>query len=167
MPGFAPVELGLDAQTKRLIVQVTQDITGFHQPTQGRECLSDTIAGSAGGEALQHDMGRRRAGFQRSRDTDELVPLFGDRDRVGLTGSQTGEALRDLGAVEVPEALIGQILEPRHEIEAEQMTQAPQGLGESMGIGRMPLRVQASVVIEDAVVFKYCCSWVQITRPNS
>ncbi len=31
------------------------------------------------------------------------------------------------------------------------MTQAPQGLGESMGVGRMPLGAQAGVVIENAI----------------
>jgi hypothetical protein len=36
-------------------------------------------------------MSRCGARLQRSRDADELVPLFGDRNRIGIAGEQVGK----------------------------------------------------------------------------
>jgi hypothetical protein len=73
--GLAAVELDVDAPTERLIVQVAQDVASFHQPTESGERLGDAVGGAAGSQPLQHDVGRRGARFQRSRDADELIPL--------------------------------------------------------------------------------------------
>src|SRR4051794_37326982 len=109
------VELGLDAQAERLVMQIAQNVAGLHQPAEGGERLGDTIAGTAGGQSLQHDMGRRGARLQRRRNTDQLVPLFGDRDRIGIAGEQAGERVGNPAVVDAPEPLIGQVPETRHE----------------------------------------------------
>lgn len=45
--GLAAVELGLDAQAERLVVQVAQDVAGFHQPAKGGERLGDAVGRAA------------------------------------------------------------------------------------------------------------------------
>src|SRR5208282_2519929 len=39
---------------------IAQNVARLHQPLEGSERLGDTIAGAAGGQSLQHDMGGRR-----------------------------------------------------------------------------------------------------------
>jgi hypothetical protein len=45
--GLAAVELGLDAEAERLVVQVAQDVAGFHQPAKGGERLGDAVGRAA------------------------------------------------------------------------------------------------------------------------
>ena len=75
MAGLAAIELGLDAQTERFIMQVAQDVAGLHQSSESGKRLGDTVAGTAGGQSLQHDMGGRGAGLQRRRDVNSLAIL--------------------------------------------------------------------------------------------
>ena len=62
------------------------------------------------------------------------VPLLDDRHCIGIASKQAGERVGDLTVVDPPEPLIGQVLEARHEVDAEKMAQAPQGLGKAMRI---------------------------------
>jgi hypothetical protein len=95
-------------------------------------------------------MGGRGAGFERRCDTHELIPLFDDRNHIGIAGEQASKQIRDLTVVATPESLIRQILETRHEVDAKKIAQTPQGLGKSMRIGGMHLGVDAGVVVKNA-----------------
>ena len=119
VPGLTTVELGLDARAERRVVQVAQDVAGFDQTAERGQGLGDTVVGTAGGETLQHDMGRCRAGLERGGDADELVPLLADHAGVAGPGEQAGDGVRHRPDTEAPQPLIGQVLEARHEVDAE------------------------------------------------
>jgi hypothetical protein len=86
----------------------------------GRNAL---VVGTAGGQALQHDVGRSGAGLERGGDAHELVPLLNDQGGVEGAGEQVGHGIGDHRSLRTPEALVDQILEARHEVDAEQMAQ--------------------------------------------
>ena len=131
--GFAAVELGLDLPAERRVVEVAQDVARLDQPAERGERLGDAVVGARGGQALQHDMGRGSAGLERGGDAHELVPLL---DNEG--GSTVPANRRPSGPyrhrAQPESAWSGQILEARHEVDAQQGAEAPQGLGEAVGV---------------------------------
>jgi len=59
MAGFTAVELGLDAPAQGRVVEIAQNVARLDQAAERGQRLGDTIVGAAGGETLQHDMGRK------------------------------------------------------------------------------------------------------------
>ena len=149
--GFAAVQLGLDQSAERRVVKVAQDVAGLHQTAEHGQCLGDAVVGAAGGEALQHDMGGSGSGLERCGDADKLVPLLNEESGVDGPGEQVGDGVGDLDAVRTPQSLIGQILDARHEVDAEQMAQAPQGFGEAVGVGGVQTGIEVRGVVEHTI----------------
>ena len=132
---LAAVELQLDGLAQLLFVDVAQDMDGLDQAPELGQCTGQTVGGGRVGEALHDHMGRCHPGFQRRDQTYQLIPLLDNDADVDGAAEQWLERAIIGGAIDAAEHLVWQILQPRHEGDAEQGAQAEQMLGEAMGIG--------------------------------
>ena len=151
MTGLSAVQLGLDQSAEWRVVKVAQDVACLDQPAERGQRLGYAVAGAAGGETLQYDVGWCSSGLEGSCDADELVPLLCEDGRVDGPGKQRRERIGNRHVHGQPQTLVGQILEAGHEVDPEQMAQAPQGFGEAVGIGGVQAGGEAGVVVEQAV----------------
>src|SRR5271165_5224539 len=147
---LAAVELQLYGLAQRLLVDVAQDMDGLDQAPELGQCIGQTVGGGRVGEALHDDMGRRHPGFQRRDQTHQLIPLLNDDADVDGAAEQWLEWAVVGGAIDAAEHLVWQVLQPRHEGDAEQGAQAEQVLGEPMGIGGVFADDEGGVVVENA-----------------
>jgi hypothetical protein len=85
------------------------------------------------------------------RNPRQLVPLLGDQSVVhGAVEQRLKRTTLGL-LVELIELLIGQVLQPRHEGDAEQVAQSEELFGKAVGVGRVDLRAQQGVVLKQPV----------------
>jgi hypothetical protein len=82
----------------------------------------------------------------------ELVPLLADQPDIdGSPAEERVHGAEGGGAVQAVELLILEVLQPRHEREAEQVAEAEQLLGEAVRVGVVLAGPQDRVVLEQAV----------------
>jgi hypothetical protein len=148
---FTPVELELDRPPERFLVNIAQDMDGFGQAPERGQGSGDAIGRAGVDDPLQDDMRRRQPVLQRGGDAHELIPLLDDDGGVDGVAQQRVERAVIGAAVDPVQHLIGKIPEPRHEIDAEQEAEAPQGFGEPAGVGRVLADRQNGIVLQDAV----------------
>ena len=148
---LAAVELELDRPAKRLLMNVAENVEGLGEAAKSGQRLGDPVRRAGVDEALHDDMRRREPVLERRRDADELIPLLDDDGDVDHVAQQRVEWPVIGAAVDPIERLIGEVLEARHEVDSEQDAQAPQGFGESAGVGRVLTNLQNRVVLEDAI----------------
>jgi hypothetical protein len=128
------VKLQLDGVTKRLLLNISRDVYGLHQPAELGEGSGETVRRVGVGQALHDDMGRGQPVLQRCREAHQLVPLLKDEFNVDAAAQQRLQRALVGISVDAAEHLVRQILQPRHESNAKQHAKTEQMLGKAVRV---------------------------------
>jgi hypothetical protein len=122
---------------------------GLHDSAEHRERLCRPFR-RVRDETIEHHVGGRRSIAQRRRNPHERVPLL-EHDG-GVYGTQKRiEWTMGSCSIEPIQLHIGEVAEPRHKREAEQVAEPEELLGHAVRVRRVFARLEHRVVLEQPV----------------